>query len=126
MQVNLHNSAGNQFSNYTADSVTINQVTYSGNLLVTPSVIEALNLATIDDFNCATLERFLSYRPDIILFGTGTQIKYPEPQVLAKLQQLQIGFEVMPIPALCRTFNYLIGEDRRVIGLLIFATTNQG
>lgn len=120
MQVNLHSSEGNQFTNYSKNSVTINQTEYFDNLLVTPSLIKNIALKTIDDLNIEIITEILNYKPDIIIFGTGTKIKYPNAKILSQLQHKQIGFEVMPIPALCRTFNYLIGEGRIVIGLLIF------
>lgn len=120
MQVNLHNNEGNQFTSYSETSVTINQTEYSSNLLVTPLQIKTIDLKSIDDITMDNLDELLNHKPDIIIFGTGSQIKYPDLKILSKLQQLQIGFEVMPIPALCRTFNYLIGEGRQVLGLLIF------
>ncbi len=120
MQVNLHSNQGNQFSSYSANSVTINQIEYHNNLLITNQEIEELKLSSIDDFDQVELERLLAIQPDIIIFGTGSTIKYPKTELLLQLQKKQIGFEVMPIPALCRTFNYLIGEGRKVVGLIIF------
>ena len=38
MQVNLHSNQGNQFSSYSANSVTINQIEYHNNLLFTKSL----------------------------------------------------------------------------------------
>lgn len=120
MQVNLHSNQGNQFSSYSANSVTINQVEYNANLLVSNQEVENLTLNSIDEFNQTELEHLLAMEPDIIIFGTGSTIKYPKAELLLQLQKKQIGFEVMPIPALCRTFNYLVGEGRKVIGLVIF------
>jgi len=120
MQVNLHNNEGNQFTNYTDNSVTINQTEYYNNLLVSPIAIEEMGISSIEELNSDILDHILNYKPDIIIFGTGTMIKYPNIQILKRLQQLRIGFEIMPIPALCRTFNYLIGEGRNVIGILLF------
>ena len=120
MQVNLHSVEGNQITRYSSNSVTINQTEYTSNLLVTPNLIKNIDINSIEEFNQQFLDQLLEYKPDIIIFGTGTQIKYPDLNLLAQLQRQQIGFEVMPIPALCRTFNYLIGEGRNVLGLLIF------
>ena len=120
MQVNLHSSEGNQFTSYSENSVMINQTEYATNLLVTPTLIQKLQLNSIDDLDESKLAEILTHAPDLIIFGTGSQIKYPKNSILTTLQQRQIGFEVMPIPALCRTFNYLIAEGRSVIGLLIF------
>ena len=53
-------------------------------------------------------------------FGTGNQVIYPDFKLLEKLNQLGIGFEVMPIQALCRTYNFLISEDRKLACILFF------
>ena len=120
MQVNLHSNQGNQFSSYSENSVTINQLEYSENILVSAQEIKPLALNSIDDLNQEVLNQLIAMQPDIIIFGTGNKIKYPPTKLLLQLQNKQIGFEIMPIPALCRTFNYLIGEGRKVLGMIIF------
>lgn len=120
MQVNLHSNEGNQFTSYSENTVTINQMEYKNNLLVTPSIIKPVEITNIAELDDLFLEEILTHKPDIIIFGTGNTIKYPANNILKKLQQVRIGFEVMPVPALCRTFNYLIGEGRNVVGVLLF------
>ncbi len=120
MQVNLHDGNGNQFSHYSDSSVTINTVEYHNNILISPQHIEPLHLKSINELNESNCEFLLNYQPDLIIFGTGSKICHPDSKFLLMLQQKQIGFEVMPIPALCRTYNYLIGEGRNVLGLIIF------
>ena len=120
MQVNLHNDKGNQFTSYSATSVTINQTEYNNNLLISPTLIQPIKLQTISELDDQFLAEILTLQPDLIIFGTGTSIQFPNNKILNELQKKRIGFEVMPIPALCRTFNYLIGEGRMVIGILIF------
>jgi uncharacterized protein len=120
MQVNLHPSSGNQFNSYSSNSVIINHIEYRGNLLVSPQQIIQLDLKNITALGLDYLETILKLDPDIIIFGSGTTIIYPNHDIVLRLQQLQIGYEVMSIPALCRTFNYLIGEGRRVTGIIFF------
>lgn len=120
MQVNLHDGNGNQFSHYSDSSVTINTIEYSDNILVSPQHIETVHLKSVAELNEGNCGFLLSYQPDLIIFGTGSKISYPDSKFLLLLQQKRIGFEVMPIPALCRTYNYLIGEGRNVLGLIIF------
>lgn len=120
MQVNLHSNQGNQFTSYDENSVTINQSAYTTNIIVSNHSIEELSITSIDDLDTDKLDTILKHKPDIIIFGTGNQIKYPSTEVLLKLQHSRIGFEVMSIAALCRTFNYLIGEGRNVAALIVF------
>lgn len=120
MQVNLHTASGNQFTKYTSSSVTVNDEEYAQNILVTPQNICNIELKDISDITIEYLESKFENNPDIIIFGTGQTIKMPPLNVLAHLQKKHIGFEVMPIPALCRTFNYLIGEGRHVYAFILF------
>lgn len=121
MQTNLHSSDGNQFTNYTANSVTINNVEYSTNIIVTPQSVEPTNWSDIKSLELVDIEELISKNnPDLIIFGTGLTIRMPKPEILKLLQKRQIGFEIMPIPALCRTFNYLMGEGRQVVGIVLF------
>lgn len=123
MQMNLHFSQGNQFTNYSDTSVTINaNQHYDSNLIVTPNEIIPANWQNIDEISVddAAILSILQAKPDLIIFGTGNKIRMPNIEVIRMLQKQQIGFEVMPIPALCRTFNYLIGEGRKVVGIIIY------
>lgn len=123
MQVNLHNSSGNQFTHYTEKSITINNQEFTQNIIVTQNNI--VNNITYKNINDITLEEItkivMEHNPDIIIFGTGAQIQMPSLNILHFLQKKQVGFEIMPIAALCRTFNYLIGEGRNVMGIILFS-----
>lgn len=120
MQVNLHSTNGNQFTSYTTNSVTVNNQEYTKNIMVTPEDIINLELNDIANISIDFLENTFKNTPDIIIFGTGQSIKMPPLNVLAHLQKKHIGFEIMPIPALCRTYNYLIGEGRQVYAYILF------
>ena len=65
----------------------------------------------------------LPARPDdeVILLATGTQLRFPAPELLQPLIQAQKGVEVMDIRAACRTYNVLVSENRRVAAALLFA-----
>jgi uncharacterized protein len=125
MQFNLHNTLGNQFTSYSDTSVNISKKEYAYNLLVTPRTIEAIDFTKIEEFDLHRLSIILEKsQPDLLLIGTGGNIKPLNAQVLLELQKLRIGCEVMPIPALCRTFNYLIGEERNVAAIILFDILN--
>jgi uncharacterized protein len=60
-----------------------------------------------------------SYRPDLVLLGTGACLQFPPPRVLAPLVEAGIGHEVMDTAAACRTWNILLSEGRRVLAALV-------
>ena len=84
------------------------------------------------DWNCASFEdlteehftRLAATQPELVIFGSGSRIRFAPPQFMRGLMQQRIGIETMDTLAACRTYNVLAGEGRRVIAaLLIDATT---
>lgn len=124
-------STANQISHYGDGQFTIHQRNYrqnlviSSNKLLTPWTQKTITELTIDD-----LTPILSCQPKIILLGTGDTLVFPHPSLVAHIQTLGIGCEVMDTAAACRTFNVLVSEGRNVVaGLLLSAhlpTTNPG
>lgn len=56
---------------------------------------------------------------EVLLLGTGKQLRFPAGEQLAALVALGIGYEVMDSAAACRTYNVLAGEGRRVAAAII-------
>ena len=56
---------------------------------------------------------------ELILFGSGAKIRFPQPHWLQALYARQIGVETMDTQAACRTFNFLSGEGRKVVAALL-------
>ena len=51
---------------------------------------------------------------ELIIFGSGDRIRFPNPAWIAPLISRQIGIETMDVQAACRTYNILAGEGRHV------------
>ena len=121
MQANLHFTSGNQFTNYSATMVAVNKIEYSQNLLVTANRIQEINIQSLTEINWEYLNQIVDVdNLDLIIFGTADKIVPLEKSLQQQLQQQHIGYEVMPIPAMCRTFNYLSAEARNVLALVLF------
>ena len=56
---------------------------------------------------------------DVLLLGTGDALRFPAPACLLSLTRAGIGIEVMDTPAACRTYNFLLSEDRRVAAAVL-------
>lgn len=56
---------------------------------------------------------------DLILIGTGNQIALPPRETLEFLSNIPLHFDVMDTGAACRTYNILLGENRRVAAALL-------
>ena len=58
-------------------------------------------------------------QPELVIFGSGTKLRFAPPVLMRHLMQKGIGIETMDTLAACRTYNVLAGEGRRVIAALL-------
>ena len=123
MKLHLAKAAGqNLFTGYGDNYVSVNQLSYEKSLIVMPeSLIENWDAATFDDLNNAHFEFILSLKPEIVLLGTGKNLRFPKPSLTQALTRAQIGIEIMDIYATCRTYNILMAEGRKVAAAVILA-----
>ncbi|HEY6644012.1 Mth938-like domain-containing protein [Povalibacter sp.] len=73
---------------------------------------------SLAELTAADLDAVLALDPEIVVLGSGTRQKFPQPALLAKILSRGIGCEVMDTGAACRTYNVLVSEDRRVVAAL--------
>lgn len=57
--------------------------------------------------------------PDILLIGTGARMAMLPAGLRADLRSLGLATETMDTGAACRTYNLLVGEERRVVAALL-------
>ncbi len=72
-----------------------------------------------DELGPAHFERLASLGAEVIIFGSGSRIRFPRPQWLAPLMRQRIGVETMDSAAACRTYNILAAEGRSVLLALL-------
>lgn len=60
-----------------------------------------------------------TYKPAVILLGTGSRQRFPAPVVLMPALRAGVGVEVMDTRAAARTYNVLLGEGREVLLALL-------
>ena len=111
----------NQFTSYGDGFVKINQQQYAGSLVVGTAEIREWQPATFEDLQPEHFAQLLDLQPEVVLLGTGKTIKFPHPRLYAALSAAHIGVDVMDIGALCRTFNILTAEERKVVALVLGA-----
>ena len=58
-------------------------------------------------------------QPELVIFGSGTRLRFPPAVFLRSVLQKRIGIETMDTLAACRTYNILAGEGRNVIAALL-------
>lgn len=123
MKLQLAQTEGwNTFTAYGDGYVSVNAVRHTGSLVVLPyRLIEGWTTANFDTLEHADFDFLAALDAEIILLGTGNCLRFPRPELLQPLMQARKGLEVMDIQAVCRTYNVLAGEKRKVAAALLFS-----
>lgn len=123
MKLQLARTAGvNTFTAYGEGYVSINAVRYQRNVLVQPAQITPdWTSASFAQLSEADFAKLAGLDSEIILLGTGNELRFPRPELLQPLHQARKGIEVMTLAAACRTYNILISEGRKVAAALLFS-----
>jgi uncharacterized protein len=111
---------GATITGYGPGWVAVNGAQHSGHLLVSsqgPSVPWVVD--NFEALDASHFDALLALRPELVLFGSGSHIRFPQPQWLQSLYSQRIGVETMDTQAACRTFNFLAGEGRKVVAALL-------
>lgn len=100
-------------------------INVNGNLLehpvvITPdTLISPWNVIDLATLSVADFDVVIALQPAIVIFGSGSVFRFPDPRIMAAFSKAHIGFDVMDTAAACRTYNVLISEGRRVAAALL-------
>lgn len=120
----LHSNSTQQYQTVTAyddSGVEINLKRFEHSLIVQPETAPVV--WPVSSFDELTVEHFAQINaddPQVVILGTGARQRFIHPRLIAALTARQIGVECMDNQAACRTYNILMGEDRKVALALIF------
>ena len=73
-----------------------------------------------DELTQAHFDSLLPDKPELVIFGSGSRLRFPKPALLRTLIEQRVGFETMDTAAACRTYNVLVSEGRNVVAALLF------
>jgi uncharacterized protein len=117
----LSASTALEFKAYGTDYVDIGNHRHTTAILLLPDAgvvpWSALSFAAINNDSWAQV---IDENPEVFLLGTGTQQRFIHPKHTQALLAAGIAVECMNLGALCRTFNILRSEDRRVAAAIVF------
>lgn len=68
------------------------------------------------------LASITSEPPELVIFGSGSRLRFLRPALFSRLMDQRIGLETMDTAAACRTYNILASEGRRVVAALLIET----
>ncbi len=72
-----------------------------------------------DQLTAEHFEQVAAFAPELVIFGSGSKLRFPSPAYQRALMQARIGLETMDTLAACRTYNILAGEGRHVLAVLL-------
>ncbi len=113
-------AANNVVGGYTQDSVRIGQHTWRTSLLLPwQGQARAWRPRRIEDLGEEDFNAVAALEPELVLFGSGSTLRFPPARMFAVLMQRRVGVETMDTAAACRTFNLLVAEGRSVVAALL-------
>jgi uncharacterized protein len=122
LQPDRHTSS-NVIAGYTANSIAVADKLWQESLVLPwEGEVFAWGAAGFDQLDAAHFERIAALRPELVIFGSGSRIRFPRPEWLRSLIERGIGLETMDTGAACRTYNVLVGEGRSVVAALLIGT----
>jgi uncharacterized protein len=113
--------AGFVINAYGPGYVSVNGQQQTSPFLLEPQAgITLLGQINAQTIRAEDLQQIPPLTPEVVLIGTGERQSFLHPRILAPLIDQRIGVECMGLAAACRTYNILMGEGRRVVGVFLF------
>jgi uncharacterized protein len=122
LKLHLTGATGlNMFTAYGEDYVAVNNRRITRSVIVLPDrLIEDWTATSFDALTAEHFNALAGLDREIVLFGTGKRLRFPQPALTRALVQSGVGLEFMDIRAACRTYNILVSEERKVAAALLF------
>ena len=123
MKLQPDQSDAPSITGYGAGWVSVNGEKITGSLVLTSAgARHAWQARRFEDLDAAHFAHLAEMQAEVIIFGSGSRIRFPHPAWLKPLMARRIGVETMDTPAACRTYNILAQEGRNVaVALLVEA-----
>jgi uncharacterized protein len=106
-----------------AGRIWVGAAAYNHSLLVPwQGPVQAWPVADLAGLSAAHFDSIAALAPEVVIFGSGTRLRFAPPALMRGLMAQRIGVETMDTAAACRTFNVLAAEGRRVLAALLIET----
>ena len=119
----------NAIVRYGAGGVAVNETEFRESVIVPwTGTVRVWDATGFDALTEAHFESLFEFKPELVIFGSGSRIRFVKPVLLKALIGRRIGVETMDTAAACRTYNVLLAEGRSVVAALLVesATTGTG
>ena len=121
MKLQLTRAEGqNLVTGYGDGYVSINHERHDRSILVSPAApVQSWAPQEFEALSAADLAPVLELKPEIVILGTGSSLRFPPPAVTRVLVDARVGYEIMDTKAACRTYNILMAEGRHVVAAIL-------
>lgn len=75
--------------------------------------------SSFDALTAVHFAQLAEFDAELVIFGSGKRIRFPQAAWLQPLMTKRMGLETMDTGAACRTYNILAGEGRHVVVALL-------
>ena len=113
----------NAISRHGTDGVLVNGVEHRSSVVVPwQGEVVGWPIGEFALLEARHFEMLAEFKPELVIFGSGSRIRFPKPALLRPLIERRIGIETMDTAAASRTYNVLLAEGRTVLLALLFET----
>jgi len=121
MRIQLENGGAlNVIRTYGPGRIVVNDIEYRSSLVVQPDrIVPDWPPQSFGSMDASHFRILAGLDAEIVVLGTGKQLRFPPADLLRPLVEAGRGFEVMDTGAACRTYNILTSEGRRVAAALL-------
>ncbi|MEK7347036.1 MAG: Mth938-like domain-containing protein [Pseudomonadota bacterium] len=122
MKLQPDRSNGLTINAYGEGWIEVNGQKFSHSLIVSSlpgAMPNEWKVARFDSLQASDFEPLASSGAELVIFGSGQRLRFPQPVWLQSLMARGMGLETMDTPAACRTYNILASEGRKVVVALL-------
>jgi len=102
-----------------ASAVVVDKTVTTSFVVSADAIVEDFPYTKSDQLDDAAVDKIAGLKPEVVLLGTGDRIVFPPQKILAAFLGRGIGVETMDSAAAARTFNVLIEEGRKAVGVFL-------
>lgn len=116
-------SGGNLITRHEPGRIFVGSSAHNGAVIV-PWAGDVLPwpVAGFESLEARHFTQLAALKPELVIFGTGSHIRFVHTSLLADLINAGIGVESMDTAAACRTYNVLVSELRSVVAALLVSS----
>lgn len=114
----------NLIRRYGADFITIGEEDIRASCIVSAATLRRdWPPRFVEELAVEHFSALFDLGPEVVVLATGPTQKFPRAALRAEFATRKIGLEVMEIGAACRTYNVLVGEERKVLAAILLPSS---